>query len=147
MSDLACNPTFMLGEQTAIENYRHVSLTSLIIKSPESLIHNHIMTFLSDNKLLCDNQHILVPSVGHRCNLFSLLRSCWSRSHATLPVPMSEDGERCVTTTRAAAKETKEIATMSFSIVRIICPASRTAQKETLSQVKRRRNTALAKQV
>ena len=42
-------------------NYRPVSLTSVVVKSLERLIHNHIMSFLSDNRLLCDNQHGFRP--------------------------------------------------------------------------------------
>ena len=38
-----------------------ISLTSMVVKSLERLIHNHIMSFLSDNKLLCDNQHGFRP--------------------------------------------------------------------------------------
>ena len=40
-------PVFKSGEQTAIDNYRPVSLTSMVVKSLERLIHNHIMSFLS----------------------------------------------------------------------------------------------------
>ena len=58
-------PIFKSGEQTPVDNYRPVSLTGVIVKSLERLIHNHIMGFLSDSKLLCDNQHS-----------FRLLRSC-----------------------------------------------------------------------
>ena len=54
-------PIFKSGEQTAVDNYRPVSLTSLVVKSLEHLTHNHIMSFLSDNKLLCDNQHGFRP--------------------------------------------------------------------------------------
>ena len=54
-------PIFKSGEQTAVDNYRPVSLTSVIVKSLERLVHNHIMNFLSDNKLLCDNQHGFRP--------------------------------------------------------------------------------------
>ena len=61
-------PVFKSGEQTAIDNYRPVSFTSMVVKSLERLIHNHIMSFLSDNKLLCDNQHGFRP-----------LRSCVSQ--------------------------------------------------------------------
>ena len=42
-------------------NYRPVSLTSVVVKSLERLIHNHIMSFQSDNRLLCDNQHGFRP--------------------------------------------------------------------------------------
>ena len=48
-------PIFKSGEKTAVDNYRPVSLTSVVVKSLERLIHNHMMSFLSDNKLLCDN--------------------------------------------------------------------------------------------
>ena len=54
-------PIFNLGKQTAIDNYRPVSLTSVVVKSLERLIHNHKMSFLFDNKLLCDNQHGFRP--------------------------------------------------------------------------------------
>ena len=54
-------PVFNSGEQTATDNYRPVSLTSMVVKSLERLIHNHIMSFLSDNKFLCDNQHGFRP--------------------------------------------------------------------------------------
>ena len=43
------------------QNDRPVSLTSKVIKSLERLIHNHIISFPSDNKLLCDNQHGFRP--------------------------------------------------------------------------------------
>ena len=54
-------PILKSGEQTAVDNYRPVSLTSVVVKSLELIIHNHIMSFLSDNKLLCDNQHGFRP--------------------------------------------------------------------------------------
>ena len=54
-------PVFKSGEQTAIDNYRPVSLTSVVVKSLERLIHNHIMSFVCDNKLLCDNQRGFRP--------------------------------------------------------------------------------------
>ena len=40
----------------------------------------------------------------------SLLRSRSGRSHATLPFPTRREGERCVTSARAAAKETRPAA-------------------------------------
>ena len=56
-------PIFKSGEQTAVDNYRPVSLTSVVVKSCclERVIHNHMLSFLSDNKLLCDNQHGFRP--------------------------------------------------------------------------------------
>ena len=53
-------------------NYRPVSLTSVVVKSLERLIQNHIMSFLSDNKLLCDNQHgFSCPSLSRRVAWYS----------------------------------------------------------------------------
>ena len=52
---------FKSGEQTEVDNYRPVSLTSVVVKTLERLIYNHIMGFLYDNRLLCDNQHGFRP--------------------------------------------------------------------------------------
>jgi len=38
-------PIFKSGEQTAVDNYRPVSLTSVVVKSLERLVHNHIVNF------------------------------------------------------------------------------------------------------
>ena len=54
-------PIFKSEEQTAVDNYRPVSLSSVVVKSLELIIHNHIRSFLSYNKLLCDNQHGFRP--------------------------------------------------------------------------------------
>ena len=66
-------PVFKLGEQTAIDNYRPVSLTSVVVKYLESLIHNYIMSFVSDNKLLCDNQHGFRPLPSRVTQLLQLV--------------------------------------------------------------------------
>ena len=52
-------PIFKSGEQTMVDNYRPVSC--MVVKSLEHLLHNHIVSFLSDNKLLCDNQYGFRP--------------------------------------------------------------------------------------
>ena len=54
-------PIFKSGEETAVDNYCPASLTSVVVKSLEHLVHNHIRSFLSDIKLLCDNQHGFRP--------------------------------------------------------------------------------------
>jgi len=38
-------PIFKSGEQAAGDNYLPVSLTSVVVKSLERLVHNHIMNF------------------------------------------------------------------------------------------------------
>ena len=38
-----------------VDNYRPISLT--LVKTLERLINEHIMTFLTDFNLVCDNQH------------------------------------------------------------------------------------------
>ena len=60
-------------QQTAVDNYRPVSLTSMVVKSLERLIHNHIMSFLYDNKLLCDNQHGFRPLRSCETQLLQLV--------------------------------------------------------------------------
>ena len=39
------------------DNYRPISLTSVVVKIVERLIHKHIMKYLTDFQLLNDNQH------------------------------------------------------------------------------------------
>ena len=48
---------FKSGERSSAENYRPISLTCVVVKVVERLIHDHIMEFLTDLQLLCDNQH------------------------------------------------------------------------------------------
>ena len=43
------------------------------VKSLERLINNHIMSFLSDNKLLCDNQHGFRPLRSCETQLLQLV--------------------------------------------------------------------------
>ena len=38
-------------------NYRPISLTSIVVKTLERMVHKHIMNFLSELHLLCENQH------------------------------------------------------------------------------------------
>ena len=38
-------------------NYRPISLTSIVVKTLERMVHKHIMNFLSELRLLCENQH------------------------------------------------------------------------------------------
>ena len=48
---------FKSGERSSAENYRPISLTCIVVKVAERLIHDHIMKFLTGLQLLCHNQH------------------------------------------------------------------------------------------
>ncbi len=50
-------PIFKKGDRAEPANYRPVSLTSVICKLLEHIIHSHIMKFFELNNILSDNQH------------------------------------------------------------------------------------------
>ena len=66
-------PVFKSGKNTLADNYRPVSLTSIIVKTSERLIHKHIMKILMGLNLLCDNQHGFRQSRSCVTKLFQLL--------------------------------------------------------------------------
>ncbi len=49
-------PIHMSGDHALATNYRPVS-SSIVVRTLKRLIHKHIMAFLIDQSLLCDNQH------------------------------------------------------------------------------------------
>ena len=55
-------PIFKSGKNNMADNYRPISLTSVVVKTLERLIHKHIMKYLIDFQLLNDNQHGFRPS-------------------------------------------------------------------------------------
>ena len=55
-------PIFKSGKNNLEDNYRPISLTSVVVKTLERLIHKHIMKYLIDFQLLNDNQHGFRPS-------------------------------------------------------------------------------------
>ena len=55
-------PIFKSGKNNLADNYRPISLTSVVVKTLERLIHKHIMKYLTDFQLLKDNQHGFRPS-------------------------------------------------------------------------------------
>ena len=50
-------PLFKKGSRNKSENYRPVSLTSVICKLLERLIKDHLVDFLVKNKLINPSQH------------------------------------------------------------------------------------------
>ena len=55
-------PIFKSGKNNLADNYRPISLISVVVKMLEHLIHKHIMKYLTDFQLLNDNQHGFRPS-------------------------------------------------------------------------------------
>ena len=54
-------PIFKAGDRTDPTNYRPISLTSIICKIFEHIIHKHIMNHLDANNILTDKQHGFRP--------------------------------------------------------------------------------------
>ena len=50
-------PIFKKGSRCKAENYRPVSLTSVVCKLLESLLRDHMIDFLEKHNLLKDTQH------------------------------------------------------------------------------------------
>ena len=55
-------PIFKSGKNNLADNYRPISLTSVVVKMLERLIHKHIIKYLIDFQMLNDNQHGFRPS-------------------------------------------------------------------------------------
>ena len=55
-------PILKSGKNNLADNYRPISLTSVVVKMLERLIHKHIMKYLTDFQLLNNNQHGFRPS-------------------------------------------------------------------------------------
>ena len=50
-------PIYKPGERILAENYCPVSLTSIAVKILERVVHKHVMNFLTEERLLCENQY------------------------------------------------------------------------------------------
>ena len=68
-------PIHKSGERTLAENYRPVSLTSILAKSLERIIHKHIMKFLTHHRLLSESQHGFREARSRVTQLLQLLHS------------------------------------------------------------------------
>ena len=55
------------GKRTQCQNYRPVSLTSIVCKILEGIVRDNIMSFLESNNLIINNQHGF--RVGHYCTI------------------------------------------------------------------------------
>lgn len=66
-------PIFKSGKNNLADNYHLISLTSIVVKTLECLIHKHIMKYLTDFQLLNDNQHGFRPSRSCVTQLLQLI--------------------------------------------------------------------------
>ena len=66
-------PLFKKGSQNKPENYRPVSLTSVVCKLPEILIRNHIVEFLVKHKLINTSQHGFLKAWSCLTNILCFL--------------------------------------------------------------------------
>ena len=64
-------PIHKSGERTLAENYRPVSLKSILVKSSERIIHKHIMKFLTHHSLRVRASMVLKKLVHVALNFFS----------------------------------------------------------------------------
>ena len=67
-------PGFKKGSKTKANNYRPISLTSLI-KILESMIRARIMQYLTDNAIVTHYQHGFVPKKSCFTNLLKTLEA------------------------------------------------------------------------
>lgn len=58
-------PVHKKGSRNAVENYRPISLTSVIGKILESVVRDSLLEHLCENDILCDAQHGFLP--GRSC--------------------------------------------------------------------------------
>ena len=66
-------PLFKKGSKNKPENYRPVSLTSVICKLLETLIRDHIVEFLVKHKLINTSQHGFLKARSCLSNFFCFL--------------------------------------------------------------------------
>ena len=71
-------PIHKSGERTLAENYRPVSLTRILVKCLERIIHKHIMKFLTHHGLLSESQHGFREARSCVTQLLQLLHSWYS---------------------------------------------------------------------
>ena len=59
-------PIFKKGSRSSPNNYRPVSLTSILCKTMETLVKTKVLGHLVENQLICDEQHGFTP--GRSCS-------------------------------------------------------------------------------
>ena len=80
MVEACITATHKKGQTSAIENYRPVSITSVIWEMMEYIVRDHIVRHTSSNRLFADEQHGFVPNRECITNLLlqkSVYKSTW----------------------------------------------------------------------
>ena len=72
------SPIFKKGSRSSANNYRPVSLTSILCKTMETLIRTKIMEHLQSNSLICPQQHGFTPGRSCVTQLLDTL-DCWTQ--------------------------------------------------------------------
>ena len=67
------------GLKSAVGNYRPVSITSVLCKMMESIIRDHIVTYMTSNQIFADEQHGFVPNRDCMTNLLLAMEN-WTES-------------------------------------------------------------------
>ena len=67
---------FKKGHKELVKDYHPISLKSLIVKTLERLIYNHIFDFVESNNLLSNYQCILRPGYSCTSQLIHLFHKC-----------------------------------------------------------------------
>ena len=73
-------PVFKNGQRNLPNNYRPISLTSQACKVLESIIRDHIITFLSDKNIFCTQQHGFTYHKSCFTNLLETFED-WTKSN------------------------------------------------------------------
>ena len=70
-------PIFKKGSRTSPNNYRPVSLTSILCKCMETIVKRKVLDHLVQNKLICNEQHGFTPGRSCTTQLLDTL-DCWT---------------------------------------------------------------------
>ena len=62
-------PLFKKGSRNKVENYRPVSLTSVVCKLLETLIRDHMVEFLVKHKLINTSEHGFLKARSYLTNI------------------------------------------------------------------------------
>ena len=73
-------PIFKKGDKFNANNYRPISLTSIIIKLMESIIYDQLIKFLNEHQLIPIEQHGFLPGKSIQSNLLCCL-SDWTKEN------------------------------------------------------------------
>ena len=72
-------PIFKKGDKKDPENYRPVSLTSILCKVMESIIKDHLLKFLKENDILSNNQFGVLPGQSTILQLLNVMEK-WTQT-------------------------------------------------------------------